>query len=138
MRERPQSYIPCPVQMKEYCTMFLLFDKANGAEALYDMGGKTRTHNWTPKLVFRFYNMAMNNTHNIYKALVMEEEDANHICLSMGDSIKELSHTLCQRGENTRTHTPSHLLHQRDMARFYGFETGTRICSNAKNGHMRQ
>jgi hypothetical protein len=65
--------------------------------------------------------MAMNNAYKIYKALVMEEEDANHICLSMGDAIKELAHALCQRGENICTRTPSHPLHQRDMARVHGF-----------------
>ncbi len=79
--------------------MFHLIDKGNGVEALYGMGGKRWTHNCTSKLVFCFSKMAMNNAYKNYKAFVMEE-DANSICLSMGDAIKELAHAVCQRGEN--------------------------------------
>jgi hypothetical protein len=134
--ERSQSYIPCPVQTKEYCTTFHLINKGNSAEALYNMGKKSHTHNWTPKSVFRFYNTAMNNTYKIYKALVMGEEDANCICLNMGDAIKELAYALCQRGENIRTRVPSHPLHQRDMARVHGFEMGKKIAQ-MQNRHAR-
>jgi hypothetical protein len=38
-RDRDKSEVPCPVQMKDYCEMFHLIDKGNGAEAHYDMGG---------------------------------------------------------------------------------------------------
>ena len=41
----------------------------NGAEAHYDMGGKSRTHNWSPKLVFRLWNTSMHN-HNAIKNLL--------------------------------------------------------------------
>ncbi len=76
--ERWQSNVACPVQM-EYCTAFHLIDKGNGAEVSYNMGGKSRTHNWTPKLVFQFYNIALNKIYKIYKGLVMAE-DGNCIC----------------------------------------------------------
>jgi hypothetical protein len=112
--------------------MFHLIDKGKGAEASYNM---SRKHSWTPKLVFQFYNMAMNNAYKTYKALVMEEEDANHICLSMVDAIKELAYALCQRGEIIRMRAPSHPLYQRDVARVHGFETGKRISSDAKWTH---
>jgi hypothetical protein len=57
--------VPCPAQTKMYCETFHLIDKGNGAEATYDMAGKSRSHNWAPKLVFRLYNMAMNNAYVI-------------------------------------------------------------------------
>ena len=52
-RDRDKSEVPCSVQMKDYCETFHLIDKGNGAEANYDMGGESRSHNWSPKLVFR-------------------------------------------------------------------------------------
>jgi hypothetical protein len=52
-REMKQKPVPCPAQTKDYCETFHLIDKGNGAEAKYDMAGKSRSHNWAPKLVFR-------------------------------------------------------------------------------------
>ena len=64
-RDRDKSEVPCPVQMKDYCEMFHLIDKGNCAKAHYGMGGKSRTHNWSPKLVFRLWNMSMHNAYII-------------------------------------------------------------------------
>ncbi len=130
-RERLQSNVACPVQMKEYCTTFHLIDKGNRAETSYNTGGKSRTHNWTPKLVFQFYNMALNNAYKIFKGLVMVE-DGNHICLNMGDAVKELAHALCQKGENIRTHMVNYLAHRGNMVSVYGFMTGTKHFSDEK------
>ncbi len=54
-------------QMKEYSKKFHLIDKENGKEAKYDMAGKSRKHNWPPKLLFRMFNMALNNAYVVYK-----------------------------------------------------------------------
>ncbi len=69
-REMRQKAVPCPVQMKEYSETFHLIDKGNGAEAKYDMAGQSRSHNWAPKLVFRMFNMALNNSYIVYKELI--------------------------------------------------------------------
>jgi hypothetical protein len=68
-RERHKTEVLCPAQTKDYCNTFHLIDKGNGAEASYDLGGKSRLHNWSPKLVFRFFNMALNNAYKMYTAL---------------------------------------------------------------------
>ncbi len=62
-RAMRQKAVPCPVQTKAYCKTFHLIDKGNGKEAKYDMAGKSRSHNWAPKLVFRLFNMAINNAY---------------------------------------------------------------------------
>ena len=38
--ERTRTELLCPVQTKEYCEMFYLINKGNGAEANYDLGGR--------------------------------------------------------------------------------------------------
>ena len=45
-RNRDKSEVPCPVQMKDYCKTFYLIDKGNEAEVYYNMGEKSRKHNW--------------------------------------------------------------------------------------------
>ena len=47
-RERMKAEVRCPAQTKDYCETFHLIDKGNGAEANYDLGGKSRLHNWLP------------------------------------------------------------------------------------------
>ena len=61
--------MPCPVQMKDHCETFHLTNKGNGAEAHYDTGGESHKHNWSPKLVFRLWNVSMHNAYKIYKAM---------------------------------------------------------------------
>ena len=53
-REGMKSKVPCPAQTKDYCAIFHLINKENGAEVNYDLGGKSRLHNWSPKLIFSF------------------------------------------------------------------------------------
>ncbi len=71
-RERTKTEVPCPEQMRDYCNTFHLIDKGNGAEANYDLGGKSRLHNWLPKLIFRLYNMSINNAYKMYMMLVKQ------------------------------------------------------------------
>jgi len=56
-RERLSTEVACPAQMKYYCETFRLIDKGNGTKASYDLGGKSRTHNWSPKIILRLINM---------------------------------------------------------------------------------
>ncbi len=96
-RERMKTEVPCPAQMQDYCKTLHLIDKRNGAEANYDLGGKSRLHNWSLKLIFRLYNMALNNAYKMYKALVKQHTPERRF-LDMGDAVRELTHDLCQRG----------------------------------------
>ena len=83
--------------MKYYCKTFHLIDKGIGAKAEYDLGGKIRTHNWSPKIVLRLINMSMINTYRIYKLRVTTRTPDWH-CLSTREAIKELTFSLMQRG----------------------------------------
>ncbi len=50
-RDRLSMVVPCPVQIKyyHYHKTFHLFNKGNGAERPYNMGGKSHMHNWSLK-----------------------------------------------------------------------------------------
>jgi hypothetical protein len=96
-RERHKTKVPCPAQTKDYCNTFHLIDKGNGAEASYDLGGKSRLHNWSPKLVFWLYNMALNNAYKMYTALIKEHTPERRF-LRMGDAVRESTLDLCHRG----------------------------------------
>jgi hypothetical protein len=85
--ERHWTVVSFLAQTRDYCTTFHLIDKGNGAEASYDLGGKSRLHNWLPKLVFRLYNMALNNAYKMYTALVKEHTPERRF-LSMGDAVR--------------------------------------------------
>ena len=71
-RERTQSEVPCPEQQKYYSETFHLIDKENGKEAKYDMGGHSKKHNWSPKIFWRLFNIALSNAYTLYRALVKE------------------------------------------------------------------
>jgi len=129
-REMRQKAVPCPAQTKEYCDTFHLIDKGNGKEAKYDMAGASRSHNWAPKLVFRMFNMAMNNAYVVYKELVTREGGN---VLPMGKAVRELAHGLCQRGEPIRVRAATHPSHLRDMDRVEGHQMGIKIRSDRKN-----
>ena len=62
--------VDCPEQMMAYCKIFHLIDKENGVEYRYTMAnGGSKTHGWTPKLLFRLFNMTLNNAYKIYICL---------------------------------------------------------------------
>jgi hypothetical protein len=83
-REMSQKVVPYLAQTKTYCENYHLIDKGNGMEAKYNMAGKSRSHNWAPKLVFCLFIMALNKAYDGGK------------CLTMGRAVKELAHGLCQ------------------------------------------
>jgi hypothetical protein len=65
----------------------------NGAEKTYNMGGKSRTHNWSPKIIFWLINMTMANVYRMYCTMVTERAPDSK-CLSMKDAIKEVTFAL--------------------------------------------
>ncbi len=89
--------VPCLAQMKHYCQTFHLIDKGSGTEKTYDMEGKSRTHNWSPKIIFWLINMTMANAYRTYFTMVTERmPDCK--CLSIKDTIEEVKFALMQRG----------------------------------------
>ena len=122
-REMKQKAVSCPAQTKEYCETFHLIDNGNGREAKYDMAGATRSHNWAPKLVFRMFNMAINNAYVMYRELVSRQWDGGKPLL-MGKAVRELAHSICQQGEPIRNRATTHPSHLRDIDRVDGHLTG--------------
>jgi len=123
-RERMKAEVRCPAQTKNYCETFHLIDKGNGAEANYDLGGKSRLHNWSPKLTFWL-------AYKMYKALVKQHTPERRF-LDMGDAMRELTHDLCQRGPAMRKLRAEHPSWTRDMSKLFGWITGGKVCSDAK------
>jgi hypothetical protein len=113
-RTMHQMPVPCPAQMKEYSKTFHSIDKGSGKEVKYDMAEKSRKHNWSPKLVFRMFNMALNNAYIVYKELVSREGNGRDY-LNMGKAVRELAHGLCQWGEPIRKYASTYPVHLRDM-----------------------
>ena len=113
-RERAQSEVPCPVQNKAHSKTFHLINKGNGTKAKYGMGGHSKTHNWTPTLTMRYFNMTFNNLMEIYNVLMVEHTPYQRQ-LEMPDCISELLHALMQHGKDMRVRAPDHPDHKRDV-----------------------
>jgi hypothetical protein len=128
-RERMKTEVSCPAQMRDYCNTFHLIDKGNGAEANYDLGGKSRLHNWSPKLIFWLYNMSMNNAYKMYTTLI-KQHTPEHIFLDMGNAMRELAHDLCQRGPAMWKLRAEHPSWTQDMSKLFGWKTGWKVCSD--------
>ena len=130
-REPNQTEVPCPVQNKVYSETFHLIDKGNQNEASYDMGGHSKGHNWSPKLTLRFFNINMNNGTSVYENL-LAEHSSDCRPLKMPEQVKELAHTLMQRGPPMRTKNPEHPSFTRDISQPFDFGTGRKQRSDAK------
>ena len=120
-REQHKTAVTCPDQSKDYTLTFHLIDRGNGTEASYDLGGKSRLHNWTPKLVFRLFNMAFNNARLVYLALSAKHSPGVRT-LPMPKCINELAHDLMQSGPAMRRRAAEHPLPSRDLT--CAFDTG--------------
>ncbi len=125
-RERHKTKVTCPSQTKDYCETFHLIDEGNGAEANYDLGGKSHLHNWLPKLIFWLYNMALNNAYKMYMAIMELHSPGWHL-LDMGNAVRELRHDLCQWGPAMSKMRAEHPSWTRDMMRLFGWFTGRKI-----------
>ena len=134
-RERTKTEVPCPAQTKDYCETFHLIDKGNGAEENYDLGGKSRLHNWLPKLIFQLYNMVLNKAYKIYKMLVKQHMPERKF-LDMGNAVGELTHDLCQRGPAMWKLRAEHLSWTQDMSELFSWITSQKVRADAK-GVMR-
>ena len=129
-REQHKTEVSCPAQNKDYSETFHLIDKGNGAEATYDMGGHSWTHNWSPKIQMRYFNMNFNNAFKIYRNL-MEKYTPNRRPLRMKGGVSELANHLMQRGEPMRLQKAEHPTNSRDLTNMFDFGTGRKIRSDA-------
>jgi hypothetical protein len=129
-RERELMEVSCPAQMKYYCRTFHLINKGNGTKAPYNMGGKSRTHNWLPKIILQLINMMMVNAYRLYKALVtMQMPDWQ--CLMIKDAIKELTFLLMQQGAPMQTREESHPNLKVNYLQILGWTSGNKVRSDA-------
>ena len=121
-REQDRSNVSCPSQNKVYSKTFHQIDKGNKNEARYDMAGMSRTHNWTPKLVFRLFNMALNNAMKVHLALAaIHTPDKG--TLPMRNCMSDLAHHYMQCGSAMRRRKPEHPNPVRSIA--LAFDTGS-------------
>ena len=118
--------------MKDYCKTLHLIDKGNGADAHYNMGGKSRKHNWLPKLVFRLYKMSLNNAYLIYKALHNKQYTPNRKLLSMKQCVKELTFDLLQRGDSMQEQKAEYPGNTVNLSQILGWTAGRKTWSYAK------
>ena len=130
-REQHRTEVTCPEQNKAYSATFHQIDKGNSNEANYDMGGHSKGHNWSPKLTMRFFNMNLNNAHLIYKLLTGRHTPLRRT-VTMEEGVKELAHTLMQRGESVRVQEPEHPQFTRDLTSVFDTGSGRRVRSDAK------
>ena len=130
-RDRDKSDVQCPQQMKDYCKTLHLIDKGNGADAHYNMGGKSRKHNWLPKLVFRLWNTSLNNAYLIYKTL-HKQYTLNFKVLSVKQCVKELTFNLLQRGDSMREQKAEHPRNTVDLSQILGWTARRKTWSDAK------
>jgi hypothetical protein len=107
VREREKSEVRCPMQNRDYSRQFHWIDKGNGKEAKFDLKGDSKLHNWSPKLVFRLFNMHDANAYLLYKRL-HELHTPDRRLLDMKASMAELTHVLCQSGDPMRKQKAEH------------------------------
>ena len=66
IREKHQSPIDAPKQNVDYSDTFHQVDKENMIESRYVLGKQgSKKHGWSPKLLFCFFNMTLNNAYKI-------------------------------------------------------------------------
>ena len=69
-RMKDPAPVDCPEQMVAYCETFHFIDKGNWAEPRHTLAnGGSKTHGWTLKLLFRLFNMTLNNAYKVYGCL---------------------------------------------------------------------
>ena len=93
--------------MVDYYNIFHLIDKGNGIESRYVMAkGGSKKHGWTPKLLFRLFNMTFNNAYCIYSVLhePLYQQDA-HVAqrlkpLSIDKALESVCWSLLQKGKD--------------------------------------
>ena len=109
----------------------ILIDKGKGKESKYDLAGRTKGHNWSPKLHFHFFNFELGNADTKYQSLCSEYTPDRRI-MDMGEGVKMLAHFLMQFGEPMRKYSPEHPAHSRDLANVWDYGTGRKMRTDAK------
>ena len=93
-RELEHMLVKCLEQNKTYSLTFQHIDKSNAKEAHYDLGGQSKKHNWSPKLVLSLLNMNSTNAYIYYKYLV-ELYTPNRRSMGIKEAMKEMTHAFC-------------------------------------------
>ena len=114
-REKEHTMANCPAQNKDYSKTFHEIDKANLKAATHDLKGHSKKHNWSPKIVFRAFNINNTNAYIYYRRLV-DLYTPTRRALDSTEGISELAHAFCQRGESMRKQRPEHPSAFRDIS----------------------
>ena len=106
-KEKDQVLVDALEQTVAYCETFHLIDKRNGVELWYVLGkGGSKTHGWTPKISFQFFNITLNNAYWIssalHKRLHQQDSNLSHRLkpLTMDEAVGILCWSLLQKGDN--------------------------------------
>ena len=67
LREQEQTLVKIPEQTKAYVSTFDKIDKKNLIDSRFDLKGISKKHNFSPKIVKRYYNMHGGNASLYYK-----------------------------------------------------------------------
>ena len=132
-RERNQSEVKCPEQNKDYSDTFGKIDSSNMKEQRYDLKFESKTHNWSPKLVFRLFGVNSQNAFAYYSRLVglytpLRVAQARRSCM------QRWTHYLLQRGDNVRARRAEHAPVTVDLTMVIGTGQGRRRRSDARVG----
>ena len=92
-RESKKTEVRCMMQYHDYSAQFHWINKGNGKEALYDLKGSSKVHNWSLKLVFRLMNMHNLDTYMLYRRL-HQLDTPDFPVFDMDDTMVELTPVL--------------------------------------------
>ena len=74
--------------------------------------------------------MAMNNAYRIY-CILIEIHTKGIRFLSMGEAIKEMTHSFCKQESPIQMQRAEHPLHESDLTNVFDPGTGRKICTDA-------
>ena len=137
VQEKHQSPVNTPKQNNDYSNTFHQIDKGNMIESRYVLGKQgSKKHGLSPKLLFLFFNMTLNDAYKIYSVFHerKHQQDKNESDglkqLSMDGAIEELTYSLLQAGGDVRKQAAYHPTPQRDLQFVSNCNEGVKQRSN--------
>ena len=127
------------VRISLYVRTNQLYGNITQFHSMADDGSKS--HGWTPKLLFWFFNMAFNNVYRIYLVLHkrLHQQDV-HVpqrlkLLTMDIAVESMCWSLSQKGEDVRKHKPCYPSPVKNMQYVIDTNGGHKLRSDIKNKH---
>ena len=130
-REKDPTAVQVPRQTKVYVETFHIIDKKNMKDAIFDLKGVSKKHNWSPKINRRYYNIHGGNAATFYERTCKLFTPGNRV-LGSKERMADLAHHLCSVGEPMRSRLPRHPPVLRDLSRVFNSGVGRKIRSDAR------